>query len=389
VWRTEQAGSEFNSNRSGMTGLLGARQKQVPFGFAQGRLSTPLKSASLGEKIRRVSVAPEGFVGPTRAFPRASPGLPWAILDGPFRERRTATVAGIRGNALLLPVTRMFNYLAHLRNTALQALAHDLFNTAKAVAYSGMLLLFPALLVVTTLLAQLPEGGTLVGAVRNGFGQVLPADSMELLQSYVLSSGFHSNRVIVSAGTLSVFAGLGMMLSLMEGFRRAYHLPLDDWSFWGRRLRALLLVPIALVPLSLATLVVVFGHQIELWMIAKANHELRHVVLIFWRLIRWTVALATSVAVLTALYHFGTRRKEHWLWVAPGAISGTLLWFPSTLAFGWYVTRVADYSMFYGSFGAGIATLIWLYITAVSVLLGAELNGSLFRERQERISASG
>jgi membrane protein len=283
----------------------------------------------------------------------------------------------------------MFRFLAQLRNVGVQALAHDLFNTAKAVAYSGMLMLFPALLVVTTLGAQLPEGGTLVGAIRNGFGQVLPADSMEMLQSYVLSRSFHSNRVIVSAGTLSVFAGLGMMLSLMEGFRRAYRLPLDDWSFWGRRLRALLLVPIALVPLSLATLVVVFGHQIEFWMIQNSIHELRYVVLIFWRLLRWALALLTSVTVLSALYHFGTRRTEHWLWVAPGALTGTLLWFPSTLAFGWYVTRVADYSMFYGSFGAGIATLIWLYITAVSVLLGAELNGALFRERQQQISASG
>jgi membrane protein len=92
--------------------------------------------------------------------------------------------------------------------------------------------------------------------------------------------------------------------------------------------------------------------------------------------------LVTSIAVLTVLYHFGTKRKEHWLWVAPGAVTGTLLWFPTTLAFGWYVTRVADYSMFYGSFGAGIATLVWLYITAFSVLIGAELNGALFRERQ-------
>jgi membrane protein len=283
----------------------------------------------------------------------------------------------------------MLRFLSHLRNAAVQALANDVFNTSKAVAYSGMLLLFPALLVVTTLLAQLPEGSTAVGAIHNAFQQILPADSMQLLQSYVLSPSFHSNQVILSAGALSVFAGLGLMLSLMEGFRRAYRLPLDDWSFWGRRLRAMLLVPIALVPLSLATLVVVFGHQFEGWMIANSDHELRHMVLIFWRSVRWSLALLTSVTVLSALYHFGTRRTEQWFRVAPGAISGTLLWFPSTLAFGWYVTRIADYTMFYGSFGAGIATLIWLYITAVSVLLGAELNGALFRERQQRISSSG
>jgi membrane protein len=173
------------------------------------------------------------------------------------------------------------------------------------------------------------------------------------------------------------------MLSLMEGFRRAYRLPVDNWSFWGRRARAILLVPIALLPLSLATLVVVFGHQIEAWMIESAAHELRLVVLMLWRVVRWSIALLTSVTVLAALYHFGTKRKEHWLRVAPGAITGTVLWFPSTLAFGWYVTRVADYSMFYGSFGAGVATLIWLYITAISVLLGAELNGAIYRHRHE------
>jgi membrane protein len=86
---------------------------------------------------------------------------------------------------------------------------------------------------------------------------------------------------------------------------------------------------------------------------------------------------------MSALYHFGTSRKEHWGWVAPGAAAATLIWFPSTLAFGWYVTRVADYTRFYGSFGAGIATLVWLYIAAFSVLMGAELNGVLYRERQE------
>ncbi len=283
----------------------------------------------------------------------------------------------------------MLRFLAHLRNAAVQALAHDVFNTAKAAAYSGMLMMFPALLVLTTLLAQVPEGTTLVGTVRAAFEQMLPADSMDLLQSYVLSRRFHSSQLILSAGALSVFAGLGVMLSLMEGFRRAYRLPLDDWSFWGRRARALLLVPIALVPLSLATLVVVFGHQIEAWMIENGTHELRHIVLVLWRAVRWSIALVTGVAVLSALYHFGTRRTEHWLWVAPGAVTGTVVWFPATLAFGWYVTRIADYSMFYGSFGAGIATLIWLYISAVSVLLGAELNGSLFRERQAGNSTSG
>jgi membrane protein len=279
----------------------------------------------------------------------------------------------------------MKNFFILFRKAIWQSLAHDVMNTAKASAYSGMLMMFPALLVLTTLLAQVPEGNTLVGEFRATFEQFLPADTMDMIQSYVLSRRLHSAQVISSATSLSIFAGLGLMLSLMEGFRRAYRLPREDWGFWERRGRALMLVPIVLIPLALATVAIVFGRQFEVWMIGKSGHELRHIVLIFWRLVRWIIALSTSVAVLGALYHFGTKRKEHWLWVAPGALAATLLWFPATLAFGWYVTRIADYSMFYGSFGAGIATLVWLYITSFSALLGAELNGVLFRERQTRI----
>jgi membrane protein len=281
----------------------------------------------------------------------------------------------------------MSKFFVHLRKALWLALDHDVLNTAKAAAYSGMLMLFPAMVVLTALLAQVPEGTTLVGEIRAAFEQILPDDSMSLLQSLMQTRRIHSTQLIFSAASLSVFAGLGLMLSLMEGFRRAYRLRRDDWGFWQRRLRALMLVPIVLVPLALATLVLVFGRQFEAWMIDNAGHELRRMVLIFWRMVRWAVAVATSIAVLGALYHFGTKHKEHWTQVAPGAIAATLLWFPATLAFGWYVTRIADYSMFYGSFGAGIATLVWLYLTSFSALLGAELNGVLFRNRQERALA--
>ena len=355
----------------------------------------------------------------------------------------------------------MVRLIQHFRKALWLSLEHDVLNSAKAVAYSGMLALFPALVVLTALLAQAPEGTSLLGEVRGAFEQFLPEGAMSLLQSAMETHRIHSAQLIYSAATLSVFAGLGMMLSLMEGFRRAYQLPRDHWGFWQRRLRALLLVPIVLIPLSVATLVLVFGRQFETWMIDNSTHELQHFVLIFWRLVRWAIALVTSVSVLGALYHFGTghvrthanlwsrrrlallvivagvwtafmvnavvsgkghkaweldltnpslfiivgvgcfiaflfvryilplhQRKQHWDLVGPGAIAATLVWFPSTLAFGWYVTRIADYSMFYGSFAAGIATLVWLYITSFSALLGAELNGVLFRERQERASAN-
>ncbi len=276
----------------------------------------------------------------------------------------------------------MAGLAAQFRKALWLALEHDVLDTAKAAAYSGMLMLFPALIVTATILAMVPEGNRLIVEMRSAFEPLVPTGSLDMLQTYMQAQHLRSVQLILSAASLSVFAGLGLMLSLMEGFRRAYRLPRGDWGFWQRRMRALMLVPIVLVPLALASLVLVFGRQIEGWMISGSSHELRHIVLVGWRLARWAIALTTSVTVLAALYHFGTKRGEHWVWVMPGAIAATVIWFPATLAFGIYVTRIADYSMFYGSFGAGIATLVWLYITLFSALLGAELNGVLFRERQ-------
>jgi membrane protein len=280
----------------------------------------------------------------------------------------------------------MSSHFTKLKEALLQAFAHDIVNTAKATAYSGMLMFFPALLVFTTLVSQVQEEPTLIGESRAIFDQILPPDTLDLVQSSVQSHPIYSTQLMLSAAGLALFAGLGVMLSLMEGFRRAYHLPPEDWTFWSRRARALVLVPIALLPLSLASLVIVFGHQIERYIIDNAGHDLRRVVIFFWRGVRWSVTLITILTVLTALYHFGTRRREHWLWVLPGAIAGTLIWFPATLAYGFYVTRVANYTRIYGSFAAGIATLVWLYISSFSVLIGAELNGVLYWDRMGKAS---
>lgn len=280
----------------------------------------------------------------------------------------------------------MPRFLRHFRKAVFLALEHDVLNTAKAAAFSGMLMFFPAFIVLTALIAKTPEGPTAVGEIRWVSSQILPADTVRLMLSTIQARNPHPARLIYSGITLSVFAGLGLMLTLMEGFRRAYRLPRSEWGFWERRFRALFLVFIVLVPLALATLLLVFGRVIELWVVFKGGHQLRHLVLVLWRMARWTLAFFTSLAVLGALYHFGTRRGEHWLRVMPGAVAASAVWFSATLAFGWYVTRIADYTVFYGSFGAGIATLVWLYITSFSALLGAELNGVLFRERNHRLN---
>jgi len=158
-----------------------------------------------------------------------------------LRRGRGSPLRSRPPDALLLPEKRMARLTRHFREALWLALEHDLLNTAKAAAYSGMLALFPALVVLTALLARVPEGTSLVGEVRASFEQILPADSMSLLQSALETRHIHSMQLIFSAFGLSVFAALGMMLSLMEGFRRAYRLPLDNWGFWQKRKRALAL----------------------------------------------------------------------------------------------------------------------------------------------------
>jgi membrane protein len=214
--------------------------------------------------------------------------------------------------------------------------------------------------------------------MRAAFAEVLPSDTMNLLQAYFNNQKVRSESVIFSAVLISLLAAMGMMLSLMEGFRRAYELPRRDWNFWLERGVALAMVPLCLVPLALATVTIAFGHQIEEWVVSNSYHVLGPVVLFIWRIVRWAIGLSTTIFVLAMIYQFGTPRRRAWKYVLPGASGAAIIWFLATLGFGFYLTRFADYSVVYGPLGAVVATLVWLYITTLSVLIGAEFNAHIF-----------
>jgi membrane protein len=218
--------------------------------------------------------------------------------------------------------------------------------------------------------------------MRAAFAEVLPTDTMTLLQSYFANQKLRGEQVVSSAILVSLVAAMGMMMSLMAGFRRAYDLPRHEWNFWVERGVALVLVPLCLVPMAFATVMVAFGHQIEEWVVANSFHELGPYVLLIWRIVRWVIGLVTTIAVLAVIYQFGTPRRREWKYVLPGASGAAIIWFLATLGFGFYLTRFADYSIVYGPLGAVVATLVWLYIATVSVLLGAEFNAHLFPKPQ-------
>ena len=101
-------------------------------------------------------------------------------------------------------------------------------------------------------------------------------------------------------------------------------------------------------------------------------------VLLLWGLIRWIIAILTSIAVIQLIYHNAVPRTQPWHTVLPGAVLATALWLLSTAGFGWYLQHYANYSIIYGSLGVAIALLVWMYLISLVILIGAEFNAMLF-----------
>ena len=218
------------------------------------------------------------------------------------------------------------------------------------------------------------------------FDEVLPPNVFPLLTSYFVGSTAgpdgqpHTTRALITITIVSLIGASSTIATLMEGLHRTAGVPYRCWSFWQKRARALMLVPLSLLPLTIASVLVVFGRIITEWMAEHLVVEARPLFFDLALTVRWTISLAGVVGLTALIYHVGVPQSERttprktWLHTLPGAIVATAMWFISTLVFGWYVTRVANYSAVYGSLGAGIALLFWLYLVFLSVLFGAEFN---------------
>ncbi|MGC1164056.1 MAG: YihY/virulence factor BrkB family protein, partial [Candidatus Sulfotelmatobacter sp.] len=144
------------------------------------------------------------------------------------------------------------------------------------------------------------------------------------------------------------------------------------------RLISFLLVIFALVPMTFATLLVALGSKVETNILFYTAREYSLYILVMWGAIRWLIATLTSIAVIALIYHNAVPRTQPWHSVIPGATLATAMWFSATLLFGFYLKHYADYSIIYGSLGAAIALLVWMYMVSLVVLVGAEFNAMLF-----------
>jgi membrane protein len=278
------------------------------------------------------------------------------------------------GTTTLAPL--IFRFLNLLRKAVWRAFQHDAFAIAKASAYSSILTFFPTLLVLGSALAARRNTQAYSREISDALTKILPAGT-STAQAYLRGSSGRSVGVLFTTSLLTLWLASGVMISWMEGFRRCYELP-KIWGLVKERLIALSLVILAGIPLSFATMLVAFGNRIETRILFHIGHEFSPYVYLLWTLIRWFIAILTSVAVIALIYHNAVPRTQPWHSVLPGATLATGMWFFVTMLFGWYLQNYADYSVIYGSLGVAIALLVWMYLISLVILIGAEFNAMLF-----------
>ncbi|HTC49971.1 MAG TPA: YihY/virulence factor BrkB family protein [Candidatus Aquilonibacter sp.] len=284
----------------------------------------------------------------------------------------------------------MLRFFRLMRLAVWRAFQHDAFSIAKASAYSAILTFFPALLVLGSILATSRNGAPYLREISYALSRILPAGANTAM-NFMRGAAQRPVSLLFTASLLTLWTASGVMVSWMEGFRRCYELP-KDWGLVKERLISFLLVVFALIPMTFSTLLVAFGSKIETTILFYTAREFSPYILLLWACIRWIIATLTSIAVIALIYHHAVPRTQPWHSVIPGATLATGLWFSSTLLFGWYLQHYADYSLIYGSLGAAIALLVWMYMVSLVVLVGAEFNAMLFPRAmlgKELIAISG
>jgi membrane protein len=276
-------------------------------------------------------------------------------------------------------------HFTRLRRAFWQAFQHGQFSVAKGAAYSSILTLFPAFLVVTSILEASHNTEGFLQQISAAVGWVLPPGARSVALSFFQTKQHHATRIIYSASIVTLLAATGVMISWMDGFRKAYGMA-NTWGFWRERMVALYLVMLALIPLGFATILVAFGNAVENWVQSETIHLFKPLVLLVWDGVRWAIGLLTAIALMALMYHHGLPKTQSWRRVLPGASFAAVLWFPATMLFGWYVRDYANYAVVYGSLSAAIALLVWLYIVSVIVLLGAEMNAQWYPKTVEATS---
>lgn len=272
------------------------------------------------------------------------------------------------------PLARFWSLL---RTSSVAAYQDGCFGIAKAAAYSALLAFFPVLTTLATLLVQANAEAVARTVVRLLY-DVIPPGTEQIVQALFNVHGQRPSWLLIVAILLSAWAGSGVMMSLMEGFRSIYRIP-SGRSMLHERGVAMLLVFGAALPALGASALIVFNNRAQRWVMSwvglgSADFDIRFWLQFLGQALRLGIAVGAMVIITALVYYFGPNRRQRFRRVLPGAALATVLWLLSTLAFAWYVRHVSDYNVLYGSVGAGLALLVWMYVWSVIALYGCEFN---------------
>ena len=212
-----------------------------------------------------------------------------------------------------------------LRRSMLAAFDDGIFGTAKGAAYSALLSFFPVLTSAATILVQ-SHAGFVSDILERALSEIVPPGSEDLVVQQFRISGARPIAVLVVAGIISVWAASGVIKSLIEGFQAAYRVPRSR-GFLHQSGVAMALVLGAAVPLLCASLLVVFGGQVEKvvfnWLnVDPVLHPLSGALQWLSGMARYAIAFATTVVVTASLYYFGPYRQQRWRYRVAGGDPG-------------------------------------------------------------------
>lgn len=269
-----------------------------------------------------------------------------------------------------------------LRRTLFASFDDGLFTIAKGAAYSALLSFFPILATVATVLLQ-TRADFMRRNMVSFLAQILPPGTDEVVLQQFSTAGRRPNTLLVVAILLALWAASSVIKSLIDGFNAAYRVPRNR-SMLSHAAVGLMLALLEIVPLLGASSLIVFGGTVEAAVLKMIRVDpLLNPFAPWWevfsRAVRYIIAFATTATLTAILYFYGPYRKQRWRRVWPGAILATMLWLIGTLVFAWYVRHVATYNVLYGSVGAAIALLIWMYLLAAVALFGCEFNAEAER----------
>jgi membrane protein len=283
----------------------------------------------------------------------------------------------------------MSGWRATIKRTVAEIQRDRITLTAAGVAFYWFLSLFPMLFAAIAIMSLVRVTPAFQQQLSDGIATALPGQAADVLQQALASS---QARVVASlpavliALAFALWSASSGMAATQIGLNVAYDVE-EDRTFVKRRLIGLVLLAIALVLGGVAIGLIVFGQQIG-DAVADALSA-RGVFDVVWGVVRWVVGLAAITTLFAIFYWIGpNRRPPSWRWLSPGGIVATVLWVVASAAFSLYVNHFGgNYADTYGAIAGVVILLLWLYLTALAILIGAELNGEL--ERQRARSATG